>query len=143
MSVFEIKRHRPSDSPLTRHVDGQILDPGSLNWLRIESHQSHYLRRDIYLDGETQRTCLTGGKRVVMCPMSAGKLFGERLRCRPFHPWCQQFHCPLLDLDERLLRHIRKNQREVKDTLNGLRVTSFDYAGGRQSSNLGINWAEH
>jgi hypothetical protein len=28
----------PSDAPLTRHVDGQILDTGSLNWLRIEAH---------------------------------------------------------------------------------------------------------
>src|SRR5215472_5481087 len=120
MSVFEIKRHRPSDSPLTRHVDGQILDPGSLNWLRIESHQSHYLRRHAYLDGETQRTCLTGGKRVVMRPMSAGELCGESLRCRPFHPRCQQLYCALLDLDECLLRHIGKNQREVEDALDGL-----------------------
>jgi hypothetical protein len=33
-----VKRTWPSDSPLTRHVDGQILDPRSLNWLRIEAH---------------------------------------------------------------------------------------------------------
>jgi hypothetical protein len=31
-------RHQLSDSTLTRHFDGQILDPGSLNWLRIEVH---------------------------------------------------------------------------------------------------------
>jgi hypothetical protein len=31
-------RHQLSDSTLTGHFDGQILDPGSLNWLRIEAH---------------------------------------------------------------------------------------------------------
>ena len=29
---------RYSDSTLARHFDGQILDPRSLNWLRIEAH---------------------------------------------------------------------------------------------------------
>jgi len=31
-------RHQLSDSTLTREVDGQILDPRWLNWLRIEAH---------------------------------------------------------------------------------------------------------
>jgi hypothetical protein len=30
--------HRLSDSTLTRHFNGQILDPGSLNWLGIEAY---------------------------------------------------------------------------------------------------------
>jgi hypothetical protein len=39
MSAFGGKADlEPSDTPLTRHVDGQILDPRSLNWLRIEAH---------------------------------------------------------------------------------------------------------
>src|SRR6516165_8916635 len=31
-------RHQLSDSTLTRHFDGQILDARSLNWLRIKTH---------------------------------------------------------------------------------------------------------
>jgi hypothetical protein len=43
MSAFggkaDIQRtHNVSDSTLTRHFDGQILDTRSLNWLRIETH---------------------------------------------------------------------------------------------------------
>src|SRR5262245_52725859 len=115
MSAFGGKA--TSNLPLTRHVDRQVLDPRSLNRLRIESHQGHYLRRHTYFDGESQRTCLTGGKRIVMRPVSTSKLCCEGFSCRPFHPRCQQLHCPLLDLDERLLRHIGKNQREVENAL--------------------------
>ena len=32
------KAHRPSETPLTRDVDGQIFDSRSLNWLGIEGH---------------------------------------------------------------------------------------------------------
>ena len=63
---------------------------------------------------------LTGGKRVVMRPMSARKLCRESIRCGSLHPWCQQLYCPLLDLDQSLFRHIGKNQREVEDALHRL-----------------------
>ena len=112
--------NEPSDSPLTWDVDGQVLDPRLLNWLRIELHELHYLKRHTHFDGEAQRARFTGGKRVIMRPMSACKLRRQRLRCRLLHPWRQQLYCPLLDLGESLLPHISENQREVEDALNGL-----------------------
>ena len=57
-----------------------------------------------------------------MCPMSARKLCCKGLRCRLLHPWRQQLYCALLDLNERFLRHISENQRQVEDAINGLRV---------------------
>src|SRR6516164_11495646 len=129
--LLGVKRTSLSDSTLTRHFDGQILDPGSLNWLRIEAHQLHHLGRHPAFDRKAQRARLLGGERVVMCPMSARKLCGKRLRCRVFHPWRQQLYRPLLDLSERLLSHISENQSQVEDALNGLRVASLDNARGR------------
>ena len=60
-----------SNSPLTRDVDGEVLDPRLLNWLRIELHQLHYLEGHTHFDREAQRARFTGGKRVIMRPMSA------------------------------------------------------------------------
>ncbi len=40
----------PLDPPMMRNVDGQELDPGLLNWLRIQRHQLHDLKRHIYFD---------------------------------------------------------------------------------------------
>ena len=133
----------PSDPPLTRDVDGEIFDTRLLNRLRIEFHQLHDLERHTYFDGEAQFGRFTGGKRVIMRPMSAGKLCRKGLRCRPLHPWRQQLYCPTLDLGESLLSHISEDQREVEDALNGLRVTSFDDARGRESGNLRIDRTEH
>ena len=99
----------PSDSPLARDVDGQVLDPRLLNWLRIELHQLHYLERHTHFDGEAQRAGFTGGKRVIMRPISARKLCRKGLRCRLLHPWRQQLYGPSLDLGESLLRHISEN----------------------------------
>ena len=117
-----LSSNAPSDPPLTRKFDGQKLDPGLLNWLRIERHQLHYFKRHIHFDREAQRGRFTGGKRVIMRPMSARKLCRKGLRCRLLHPWRQQLYCPLLDLGESLLPHIGENQREVGDALNGLGV---------------------
>src|SRR5262245_30878241 len=135
--------HAPSDSPLTRDVDGQVLDSRLLNWLRIEFHQRHYLLRHTYFDGEAQRARFTCSKRVIMCPMSARKLFRKRFGRRLLHSWRQKLYCPLLDLGQGLLRHISENQREVEDTLDGFRVASFDNARGRKSSDLWIDRAKN
>src|SRR5262245_36194438 len=55
-----------SDPPLSRNVDGQVLDPRLLNWLRIELHQLHDLERHTHFDRETQRARFTTAKRVIM-----------------------------------------------------------------------------
>src|SRR6516162_686120 len=137
-AIIELDECERSDPPLSRDVDGQVLDPRLLNWLRIELHQLHDLERHTHFHRETQRARFPGGKGVIMRPMSARELSRKGLRRRLLHPRRQQLYRPLLDLGERLLRHISKNQREVEDALNRLRVTGFDDARGRESSDGSI-----
>ena len=48
-----------------------------------------YLKRHTHFDGESQRPRFSGGKRVIMRPMSTCKLCRKGLRCRLLHPWRQ------------------------------------------------------
>src|SRR5262249_55336744 len=108
-----------SPPPLSRDVDGQVLDPRLLNWLRIELHQLHDLERHTHCDGETQRARFPGSQRVIMRPVSARELCRKGLRSRLLHPRRQQLYRPLLDLDERLLRHIGRTSVRSKTLSTG------------------------
>jgi len=132
-----------SDPPPTWNIVGQKFDPGLLDWLRIERHQLHHLKRHAHFDREAQCARFIGGQRVIMRPMSASKLSREGFRCSLLHSRRQQFHCSLLDLDERLLPHIGENQSNVGDALNGFQIAGFDEARGREPCHLRINRAEH
>ena len=59
-AIIELGECGRSDPPLSRDVDGQVLDPRLLNWLRIELHQLHDLERHTHFDGETQRARFAG-----------------------------------------------------------------------------------
>ena len=59
-AIIELDECERSDPPLSRDVDGQVLDPRLLNWLRIELHQLHDLERHTHFDGETQRARFAG-----------------------------------------------------------------------------------
>src|SRR5262249_41590771 len=76
--------------PLPRNVEGQVLDPGLLNGLRIELHQLHDLDRHINLDGQPKLARFAGGQSVIVCPAPAGQLVGKGFRRRLLHPRRQQ-----------------------------------------------------
>src|SRR5260221_4094562 len=88
----------PSDSPLTRDVDGQVLDPRLLNWLWIELHQLHDLERHTHFDPEAQRPRFAGGTRVIMRPMSALAPCRKGFPARLLHPFRHQLYFPSLAL---------------------------------------------
>jgi hypothetical protein len=114
-----------------------------LNWLGVEFHQRQYFLRHTHLDRKPQRAGFTCGERIIMCPMAARKLIGKDFRGRGLHPFGQQLYRPSLNLRESLLPHVGENQREVEGIFNRLRVTGFDNARSRESSNLRIDRTEH
>ena len=59
-----------SNAPLTGDIDWKVLDTRSLNGLRIKLHKLHELERHAHFDGKTECARFTGGKRVVVCPVS-------------------------------------------------------------------------
>ncbi len=71
------------NSPLTWCVYGKVFDTGLSNWLRIELHKFHDLKRHAHFDRKAERSGFGGGECVIMCPVSTCQLlrnrFGRRL----------------------------------------------------------------
>lgn len=74
-----IRRFRSSDARLARKVDGQKLDAGFRDRLRIKLHPAHDLERHTDLDRQPDVARLASDQSIVVCPVAACELFRESL----------------------------------------------------------------